>query len=207
MKNNGPRHAPIGRRAVLKGATALAGSAALGRVGLPETASAQDASTLVIACPATPQGLDIEFDVSLGSIDTLGCIYDYLVAYEKIPDPNAPEVLREDTSVRTDKPYNIALVPKLAESWRTNRRRVEGDLQAARGRQEQLGQRAHCRGREVDLGPQALSQGPGPLPDRSARPQVAGPGQDRGQIRDLFQPGETQSAAAQTAPQPGQSDL
>jgi peptide/nickel transport system substrate-binding protein len=117
LKNNGRKHAPIGRRSVLKGATALAGSAALGRVGFPEMASAQDASTLVIACPATPQGLDIEFDVSLGSIDTLGCIYDYLVSYEKIPDPNSPEVLREDTSVRTDKPYNIALVPKLAESW------------------------------------------------------------------------------------------
>ena len=98
MKTNGPEHPTIDRRAVLKGATALAGSTALGTRRLPEEASAQDASTLVIACPATPQGLDIEFDVSLGSIDTLGCIYDYMVAYEKIPDPNAPDVLREDTS-------------------------------------------------------------------------------------------------------------
>ena len=84
----------IDRRTVLKGAAAMAGTAMLGTAGLPEEAHAEDPSTLVIACPATPQGLDIEFDVSLGSIDTLGAIYDYLVAYEKIPDPNAPDVLR-----------------------------------------------------------------------------------------------------------------
>jgi peptide/nickel transport system substrate-binding protein len=110
----------IDRRTVLKGAAAMAGTAVLGTAASPEEAHAQDPSTLVIASPATPQGLDIEFDVSLGSIDTLGAIYDYLVAYEKIPDPNAPDVLREDTSVRPDKPYNIALVPKLAESWKVS---------------------------------------------------------------------------------------
>ena len=51
----------------------------------PSSVAAQDASsTLVIAAPATPQGLDIEFDVSLGSIDSLGALYDYMLAYEKI---------------------------------------------------------------------------------------------------------------------------
>ena len=60
--------------------TAAIGSASLLPAGLalPQAASAQGASdTLVIAAPATPQGLDIEFDVSLGSIDTLGAIYEY----------------------------------------------------------------------------------------------------------------------------------
>ncbi len=87
-------------------------------IALSEAASAQGASdTLVIAAPATPQGLDIEFDVSLGSIDTLGAIYEYMLGYEKMADPNAPGVLREDTGVHPDKPNGLALKGKLAESW------------------------------------------------------------------------------------------
>lgn len=99
-------------------ATALAGGAAVlpaaFRVG---EAFAQGGDTLVIAAPATPQGLDIEFDVSLGSIDSLGALYEYMLAYEKIPDKQDADVLREDTSVRTDKPYNLALRGRLAEGW------------------------------------------------------------------------------------------
>ena len=71
----------------------------------------------MIAAPATPQGLDIEFDVSLGSIDTLGALYEYMLGYEKMADPNAPGVLREDTGVHPDKPNGLALKGKLAESW------------------------------------------------------------------------------------------
>lgn len=98
--------------------TALAGAAAVAPGALRwGEAMAQGTDTLVIAAPATPQGLDIEFDVSLGSIDSLGALYEYMLAYEKIPDPNAPDVLREDTSVRTDKPYNLALRGRLAEAW------------------------------------------------------------------------------------------
>lgn len=77
--------------------TAAIGSASLlpAALTLPQAASAQGVSdTLVIAAPATPQGLDIEFDVSLGSIDTLGAIYEYMLGYEKMADPNAPGVLR-----------------------------------------------------------------------------------------------------------------
>jgi peptide/nickel transport system substrate-binding protein len=98
--------------------TALAGGAALlpGALRFDE-ALAQGADTMVIAAPATPQGLDIEFDVSLGSIDSLGALYEYMLAYEKIPDPEEPDVLREDTSVRTDRPYNLALRGRLAEGW------------------------------------------------------------------------------------------
>ena len=98
--------------------TALASAAAVAPGALRwGEAMAQGADTLVIAAPATPQGLDIEFDVSLGSIDSLGALYEYMLAYEKIPDPDVPEVLREDTSVRTDKPYNLALRGRLAEEW------------------------------------------------------------------------------------------
>jgi peptide/nickel transport system substrate-binding protein len=99
--------------------TAAIGSASLLPAALtPQAASAQGVSdTLVIAAPATPQGLDIEFDVSLGSIDTLGVLYEYMLGYEKMADPNAPDVLREDTGVHPDKPNGLALKGKLAESW------------------------------------------------------------------------------------------
>lgn len=106
------------RRQFMRTATAVGGASFLPAPFRMGEAFAQDASdTLVIAAPATPQGLDIEFDVSLGSIDSLGALYEYMLAYEKIEDPNAPGVLREDTSVRTDKPYNLALRGRLAEKW------------------------------------------------------------------------------------------
>jgi peptide/nickel transport system substrate-binding protein len=58
--------------------TALAGAAAVAPGALRwGEAMAQGADTLVIAAPATPQGLDIEFDVSLGSIDSLGALYEF----------------------------------------------------------------------------------------------------------------------------------
>ncbi|MGI3900785.1 MAG: ABC transporter substrate-binding protein [Janthinobacterium lividum] len=100
--------------------TAVAGGAALvpGAVAGTAAAQAQSATeTLVIAAPATPQGLDIEFDVSLGSIDSLGALYEYMLAYEKMPDPGAPGAMREDTGVHTDKPNGLALRGMLAEGW------------------------------------------------------------------------------------------
>lgn len=104
------------RRRFLQSAAAVGGATVM--PSMSRDAFAQDASnTLVIAAPATPQGLDIEFDVSLGSIDSLGALYEYMLGYEKIEDPNAPGVLREDTSVRNDKPYNLALQGRLAQAW------------------------------------------------------------------------------------------
>ena len=106
------------RRQFLKTTAALGGAAVVSSMGRMGDALAQDASnTLVIAAPATPQGLDIEFDVSLGSIDSLGALYEYMLGYEKMADPKAQGVMREDTSVRTDKPNNLALRGRLAEQW------------------------------------------------------------------------------------------
>lgn len=106
------------RRQFLQTAAAAGGAAMLPAPFGIGSAFAQSANdTLVIAAPATPQGLDIEFDVSLGSIDSLGALYEYMLAYEKVEDPSAPGVLREDTSVHTDKPNNMALRGRLAESW------------------------------------------------------------------------------------------
>ena len=72
---------------------ARAGGAAMlpASFGMGEAFAQGANDTLVIAAPATPQGLDIEFDVSLGSIDSLGALYEYMLGYEKIPDPNAPD--------------------------------------------------------------------------------------------------------------------
>jgi peptide/nickel transport system substrate-binding protein len=107
-----------GRRQFLKTVAATGAAAALPETLRSKTAVAQSlANTLVIAAPATPQGLDIEFDVSLGSIDSLGALYEYMLAYEKIPDPQDANVLREDTDVHPDKKYGLALRGRLATEW------------------------------------------------------------------------------------------
>src|SRR5438128_1007523 len=112
----GARH-QIGRREFVRVMTA-AGATTVLPAGSPRHAVAQSrGTTMVIAAPATPQSLDHEYDVSLGTIDAVGALYDNLLEYEKIPDPLVPAARREDTSVHTDKPYNLALRGKLAEKW------------------------------------------------------------------------------------------
>ena len=107
----------VTRRTVIEAAAAVAAGGAL-PASLSLTAeAAEETHTMVIAAPATPQSLDHEFDVSLGTIDSVGGLYDNLLEYEKVPDKNAPEALREDISVHTDRPYNLALKGKLAEKW------------------------------------------------------------------------------------------
>ncbi|WP_428483402.1 ABC transporter substrate-binding protein [Rhodopila sp.] len=71
----------------------------------------------MIASPATPQGLDGDYDVSLGTVDSTGAFYDNLIAYKKIPDPASPDVMREDIGVHPELPYGLALEGKLAEKW------------------------------------------------------------------------------------------
>jgi peptide/nickel transport system substrate-binding protein len=102
----------VDRRDFFKGAAAVAATVTSGK------ALAADASkTLVIACPATPQGLDGDYDVSLGTVDSTGALYDNLIAYKKIPDPDSPDVMREDIGVHPDLPYGLALEGKLATKW------------------------------------------------------------------------------------------
>lgn len=95
-------------------------SAALIATGLMAASSAtlaQDKTTLVIAAPSTPQGLDNEYDVSLGTVDVPGALYDYLFEYETVPDAANPAVMREDTQVHPERVGGLALRGKLAESW------------------------------------------------------------------------------------------
>jgi peptide/nickel transport system substrate-binding protein len=104
----------VDRREFLRGAAAVAAASA----GPAEAALAADTSkTLVIASPATPQGLDGEYDVSLGTVDSTGAFYDNLIAYKKIPDAASPDVMREDTGVHSDLPNGLALEGRLAEKW------------------------------------------------------------------------------------------
>lgn len=110
------RHAGLHRRDVLKvlGLTTAAGFS--GGI-LSATSAFAAGSTVVIAAPATPQSLDSEFDGSLGTIDCIGALYDSLIEFATIPDPELPDVMREDIRDYPDKPGGVNVVGKLAESW------------------------------------------------------------------------------------------
>ena len=101
---------------MLKRGAALAGSAALPG-GLATSASAAPSGTLVVAAPATPQSLDSNFDVSLGTIDAIAALYDNLIEFKKIPDPKVPGAFREDIADHPDMPGGVAVQGKLAETW------------------------------------------------------------------------------------------
>ena len=108
----------LDRRTFLKGTTAAAAAAAVPGAIAGRDALAQDrASTLVLASPATPQSLDSEYDVSLGTFETVAACYDSLVEFEKIPDPGVPTALREDIKDYPDNPGRVNMKGKLAESW------------------------------------------------------------------------------------------
>ena len=117
MNNPNRSTGGVTRRALIKGAAAAAAYSALPKIMRSSADAAEPSHTLVIAAPATPQSLDHEFDVSLGTIDSVGALYDNLLEYEKVPDPEFPEALREDIAVHSDKPYNLNLKGKLAEKW------------------------------------------------------------------------------------------
>jgi hypothetical protein len=64
---------PLHRRDVLKGGATLAGATL--PVGWNLDAVAAASSTLVVAAPATPQSLDCNFDVSLGTFEAIAVLY------------------------------------------------------------------------------------------------------------------------------------
>ncbi len=106
---------PIDRRRLLQGTAAVASSSIL--PSFTEEAKAQSSTTLTIASPQTPQSLDSEFDISLGSIDANGVLQDNLIEYMKIPDKKVSGVMREDTGFYADKPGGVSASGKLAEKW------------------------------------------------------------------------------------------
>jgi peptide/nickel transport system substrate-binding protein len=108
---------PLSRRDVLKTGASVAGAALASGIVPSESRAAEPSKTLVVASPQTPQSLDSEFDISLGSIDATGVLQENLVEYAKIPDPKLPSIMREDIAHYADKQGGANLVGKLAEKW------------------------------------------------------------------------------------------
>lgn len=109
---------PVDRRGFLKGASAAAlAGAGLSAESMFGDAQAQQSATLTIASPQTPQSLDSEFDISLGSIDANGVLQDNLIEYTKIPDKKIAGIMREDTGLYPDRPGGVAATGKLATEW------------------------------------------------------------------------------------------
>jgi len=108
---------PFSRRRFLETGTALAGTAIMPCILAIPRAFAQAGSTLVIAAPATPQSLDCNFDVSLGTFEAVAALYDNVLAFETMPDSQVETALREDIAFHPDKPGAVNMKGKLAESW------------------------------------------------------------------------------------------
>src|ERR1700674_5088146 len=116
MSRDGTGISSPDRRDVLKRGASLAGAVALPR-GVISNAIAATSTTLVIAAPATPQSLDCNFDVSLGTFEAIAALYDNLLEFKKIPDPKQPGAFREDIADHPDMPAGLAIQGKLAESF------------------------------------------------------------------------------------------
>jgi peptide/nickel transport system substrate-binding protein len=108
---------PSSRRRFLEAGTALAGAAVMPRILAIPGALAQAGSTMVIAAPATPQSLDCNFDVSLGTFEAVAALYDNILAFETLADSQVETALREDIAFHPDKPGGVNMKGKLAESW------------------------------------------------------------------------------------------
>src|SRR5216683_1189611 len=116
MTTEDRRGHPVRRRDVIKSGAALVGGAALPGA-LASQASAAPSGTLVVAAPATPQSLDSNFDVSLGTFEAIAALYDNLLEFKKIPDPKRPGAFREDIADHPDMPAGLAVQGKLAQSF------------------------------------------------------------------------------------------
>ncbi len=107
----------LNRRNFIQVTSSIAAAAAMPKILGMSSAMAQSGSTLVIAAPATPQSLDCNFDVSLGTFEAIAALYDGLLGFEKIADPETPTARREDIAYAPDKPGGVNMYGKLAESW------------------------------------------------------------------------------------------
>ena len=116
VSRDGKGISSLDRRDVLKRGASVAGVVALPG-GVISNAIAATSTTLVIAAPATPQSLDCNFDVSLGTFEAIAALYDNLLEFKKIPDPKQPGASREDIADHPDMPAGIAVQGKLAESF------------------------------------------------------------------------------------------
>jgi peptide/nickel transport system substrate-binding protein len=107
----------LDRRRLLEATSALAGAAVMPRILAVPSAHAQAGATMVVAAPATPQSLDCNFDVSLGTFEAIAALYDGLLGFDKVPDPAVATARREDIAYHADKAGGVSMHGKLAESW------------------------------------------------------------------------------------------
>ena len=107
----------LDRRRLLEAGSVLAGAAVMPRLLAAPSAFAQAGAAVVVAAPATPQSLDCNFDVSLGTFEAIAALYDGLLGFTKIPDPQVPTASREDIAFHADLPGGVNMHGKLAESW------------------------------------------------------------------------------------------
>ena len=105
------------RRRFFETTAALAGIAVMPRVLSISRAFAQAGSTMVIAAPATPQSLDCNFDVSLGTFEAIAAMYDGLLGFKPVPYGDVPDAKHEDISFHPDMAGGVNMYGKLAESW------------------------------------------------------------------------------------------
>jgi peptide/nickel transport system substrate-binding protein len=98
----------LGRRALAKASAALAAATTL-PLSAARAQSAARARTLVVASSATPQSMDVENALSIGSRNVMAAFYDNLTRYPLTDDPRQPGYRRE----------NFAVAPEgqLAERW------------------------------------------------------------------------------------------
>ncbi len=116
MSSHPVRLARASRRTLMQSIGASA-ALSLTPAAMRSAHAADRAKTLVIAAPATPLSLDVENSLSLGTIDTVGAFYDYLIGFETLPDPKVKGVLREDLKPNASLPGGYNLRGGLAESW------------------------------------------------------------------------------------------
>ena len=198
------------RRQFLQTTAMMGGAALLASLGRLGEAFAQGASdTLVIAAPATPQGLDIEFDVSLGSINSLGALYEYMLAYEK----DRPIRTRRACCARIppsipDKPNNLALRGRLAEILGSlSATACKATFKLREGVKSNWGNTFTSKDVKWTWDRKFNLKGQGLFQTAVLGLQLAGPDQGRGRLCDLLQSRKAQSAAAEAAVQPRQPDL
>ena len=108
----------LDRRRLLETAALAASAAVMPRIlGIPR-AFAQAGSTMVVAAPATPQSLDCNFDVSLGTFEAIArALRRPARLRARSPTPNVPAPCARTSPIHPDKPGGVNMHGKLAESW------------------------------------------------------------------------------------------
>ena len=207
MTTENRRGHPVRRRDVIKSGAALVGGAALPGA-LASQASAATSSTLVIAAPATPQSLDSNFDVSLGTIEAIAALYDNLLEFKKIPDPEACPApsARTSPTIRTC-PAGLAVQGKLAQSFELDPAGKFIRFQLRQGVKSNWGNEL-----TADDVKWTWDRKFGLKRDRRLLSVDAWPGtsrgrQSRGQVHGLDQSRQSEPAAGQAAAQPLHADL